>query len=271
MSVEIKQRKITVPYIMRMKAKGEKISVLTAYDAIMAEILDMAGVDIILVGDSGGMVVGGKPNTLSVTMEEMLLYTKAVQRTVSNALLIADMPYLSYQVSIEKAKENAGRFLQDAGAEGVKVEGGEVVAETIRSLVDIGIPVMGHIGLTPQSIHSFGGFKVQGKDPQHAEKLKKDAKILEEVGAFSLVLEKIPAQLATEITASLTIPTIGIGAGIGCDGQVLVTHDLLGLYRKFQPKFVRRYAELGDKIEQACKQYIQDVKSSHFPSDDESF
>lgn len=270
MSFEKKQSKITVPDILKMKAEGEKISVLTAYDAVMAEIIDASGVDIILVGDSGGMVMGGKENTLSVSMDEMIMYTQSVHCSVNNALLIGDMPYMSYQPGREKAIENAGRFLK-AGAEGVKVEGGEVMAETIRHLVDIGIPVMGHLGLTPQFIHSFGGYKIQGKDKTQALKLLNDAKILEEAGVFSIVLEKIPAQLAREISSSLTIPTIGIGAGAGCDGQVLVTQDLLGMYRKFKPKYVRLYAELGDAIEKACRQYIQDVKSSQFPSDDESF
>jgi len=271
MSLQKKQSKMTVPQIVKMKAKGEKISMLTAYDALMAEILDSSGIDMILVGDSAGMVMGGKENTLSVTMDEMVFYTESVRRGVSNALLITDMPYLSYQINTEKALENAGRFLQQGGAEGVKVEGGEHMAETIKHMVDIGIPVMGHLGLTPQSVHVFGGFTVQGKDKDHADRLIKDAKILEQAGTFSIVLEKIPSKLAREISSSIKIPTIGIGAGAGCDGQVLVTQDLLGMFRKFIPKFVRRYAQIGDEIEKACKQYIQDVKSSQFPSDDESF
>jgi 3-methyl-2-oxobutanoate hydroxymethyltransferase len=271
MSQEKKHSKITVPDITAMKASGEKISMLTAYDALMAEILDIAGLDIILVGDSGAMVYAGRENTLSITMDEMIFYTKSVRQGVHNALLIADMPYLSYQISTEKALENAGRFLKEAGAEGVKIEGGQPIASTIKKIVDIGIPVMGHLGLTPQSIHALGGYKLQGTEKIDAERLLNDAKILEQAGVFSIVLEKIPAGLAKRITSSVNIPTIGIGAGADCDGQVLVTQDLLGMYRKFKPKFVRRYADIGDKIEKACKNYISDVKSSRFPSDDESF
>ncbi len=271
MSVESKKAKVTVPAIIKMKQSGEKVSMLTAYDALMAEIIDIAGTDIILVGDSGGMVMGGKENTLSVTMDEMIFYTKSVSRGVQNALLVADMPFLSYQVSIEKATENAGRFLQEACAEAVKIEGGAVMAETVSKLTSVGIPVMGHLGLTPQSMHKFGGFKLQGTKSSAAETLLHDARLLEEAGAFSIVLEKIPAKLATEISESISIPTIGIGAGAGCDGQVLVTQDMLGIFRKFQPKFVRRYAELGDDIEKACRKYIDDVKSSNFPDDSESF
>ncbi|KAA3616947.1 MAG: 3-methyl-2-oxobutanoate hydroxymethyltransferase [Calditrichaeota bacterium] len=271
MSAENKKAKITVPEIIKMKQNGEKVTMLTAYDALMAEIIDVAGTDIILVGDSGGMVMGGKENTLSVTMDEMVFYTKSVSRGVQNALLVADMPFLSYQVSTEKAIENAGRFLQEACAEAVKIEGGEIMAETISRLVSLGIPVMGHLGLTPQSMHQLGGFKIQGTKSKSAESLLKDAKILEEAGAFSIVLEKIPAKLAKEISDSISIPTIGIGAGAGCDGQVLVTQDMLGIFRKFKPKFVRRYAELGDEIEKSCRAYIKDVKNSSFPSENESY
>jgi len=263
--------KITVPDIMAMKANAEKISMLTAYDALMAEILDTAGIDIILVGDSGAMVMAGHENTLSITMDEMIFYTKSVKCGVSHALLVADMPYLSYQISTEKALENAGRFLKEGAAEAVKVEGGQAIASTINKMVDIGIPVMGHLGLTPQSIHAFGGYKVQGMKQEHADRMINDAKVLEQAGVFCIVLEKIPAELAKQITAAITIPTIGIGAGASCDGQVLVTQDLLGMFRKFKPKFVRRYAKIGDDIEKACKKYIRDVKSSKFPSDNESF
>lgn len=271
MSVETKKTKITVPSIIKMKQAGEKVTMLTAYDALMAEIIDIAGTDIILVGDSGGMVMGGKENTLTVTMEEMLFYTKSVSRGVQNALLVADMPFLSYQISIEKAIENAGRFLQEACAEAVKIEGGAVMADTISKLTSIGIPVMGHLGLTPQSIHLLGGYKLQGTKKSNAETLLKDARLLEEAGVFSIVLEKIPGKLAKEISASIAVPTIGIGAGVGCDGQVLVTQDMLGIFRKFRPKFVRRYAEMGDEIEKACRKYIDDVKASNFPNDDESY
>ena len=271
MSAIRQNKKITVPDIIGMKKNGEKISMLTAYDALMAEIVDQAGTDIILVGDSAGMVMGGRENTLSVTMEEMLHYTRAVHTSVKRALLVADMPFLSYQISREQALRNAGRFLQEAGAEAVKIEGGLPMAETVRRLTDVGIPVMGHIGLTPQSMHQLGGFKIQGKDARRSEELRRDALALQEAGVFSIVLEKIPTQLAGEISRSLTIPTIGIGAGAGCDGQVLVTHDMLGLFRKFRPKFVRRYAELGDAMEMAVKNYIRDVKNNAFPDESESY
>jgi 3-methyl-2-oxobutanoate hydroxymethyltransferase len=271
MSLETKRKKVTVPAIINMKQAGEKVTMLTAYDALMAEIIDLAGTDIILVGDSGGMVMGGKENTLTVTMEEMLFYTKSVSRGVENALLVADMPFLSYQISTEKAIENAGRFLQEACAEAVKIEGGAVMADTVSKLTSIGIPVMGHLGLTPQSVHQLGGYKLQGTKQTTAETIIHDARLLEEAGAFSIVLEKIPAKLAKEISESITIPTIGIGAGVGCDGQVLVTQDMLGIFRKFKPKFVRRYAELGDEIENKCRKYIEDVKNGQFPNENESY
>lgn len=271
MSVQKEVKRITVPLIRRMKEQGEPIAMLTAYDTLMAEILDQSGIDLILVGDSGGMVMAGHENTLSVTMEEMLHYVKAVRKGVNRALLVADMPFLSYQVSVEEAVRNAGRFLQEGGAEAVKVEGGKAVLPVIERLVSIGIPVMGHLGLTPQSIHLFGGYGVQGKEAEVAKKLKEEAKLLEKAGVFSLVLEKIPALLAKEITESLAIPTIGIGAGKYCDGQVLVSHDMLGLYEKFKPKFVRRYAELGKAMLEAFIQYVQDIKQRDFPNDHESY
>ncbi len=271
MSFEKKLKRVTVPSIIRMKEKGEPIAMLTAYDALMADILDRSGIDIILVGDSAGMVMGGYETTLSVTMEEMLFYTKAVRRGVNRALLVADMPFLSYQTGQEEAIRNAGRFLQEAGAEAVKLEGGRVVTDLIKKMVGFGIPVMGHIGLTPQSIHQLGGYGVQGKDEAIAQRLKEDALLLEEAGVFSLVLEKIPAALAKEITQSLHIPTIGIGAGIDCDGQVLVSHDMLGLYEKFKPKFVRRYAEMAKTMMEAFDSYIDDVKNKKFPGEDESY
>ena len=271
MSINSEIKKITVPRILKMKEKGEKIAMLTAYDALMGQILDQSGVDIILVGDSAGMVMGGNKNTLSVTMEEMLMYTKSVHRGVKRALLVADMPFMSYQKSKESAIANAGRFLQEAGAEAVKIEGGQGVSELIATLVNYGIPVMGHIGLTPQSVHQFGGYGVRGNDKKVAEQLVSDAKTLEEAGVFSLVLEKLPAELARKISEMITIPTIGIGSGIGCDGQVLVSHDMLGMYDKFQPKFVRRYAELKSAIENAFNSYVLDVKEKKFPSADESY
>jgi 3-methyl-2-oxobutanoate hydroxymethyltransferase len=271
MSLQRELKKITVTHLLELKKQGEKITVLTAYDALLAELIDNAGCEVILVGDSGGMVMGGRENTISVTMDDMLFYTKSVKNGVKSALLIADMPFLSYQVSIEKAIENAGRFLQEAGAEGVKIEGGEAMIDTVSALVKRGIPVMGHLGLTPQSINVLGGYKVQGVDKNKAHIMIEDAKMLEDAGAFSIVLEKIPAELAKEITASVKIPTIGIGAGLHCDGQVLVSYDMLGMFTKFKPRFARRYAELGTLIEKACREYIKDVKNSHFPSQDESY
>ncbi len=271
MSVEKKIKRVTVPSIINMKRNGEPIAMLTAYDALMSEILDRSGIDIILVGDSGGMVMGGHENTLAVTMDEMIIYTKSVRRGVNRALLVADMPFLSYQCSESEAIRNAGRFLQEAGVEAVKLEGGKAVAGLIRKLVQYGIPVMGHLGLTPQSIHQFGGYGVRGKDSMLASQLKEEALLLQDAGVFSLVLEKIPAALAEAISMSLQIPTIGIGAGKGCDGQVLVSHDMLGLYEKFKPKFVRRYAELGKEMMAAFVHYIEDVKSKKFPNEDESY
>lgn len=271
MSVEKKIKRVTVPSIINMKRTGEPIAMLTAYDALMAEILDNSGIDIILVGDSAGMVMGGYENTLSVTMDEMLFYTKSVRRGVNRALLVADMPFLSYQTGNDTAVKNAGRFLQEGGVEAVKLEGGREVAEIIKRMTRFGIPVMGHIGLTPQSIHSFGGYGVQGKEEMRAKQLKEDALILEEAGVFCIVLEKVPSALAGEITASIKIPTIGIGAGNACSGQVLVTHDMLGLYEKFKPKFVRRYAELGKEMLEAATRYIDDVKNTNFPNDNESY
>lgn len=271
MYLDTNYKKITAPHLLEMKQDGVKISVLTAFDALMAELIDDAGCDVILVGDSAGMVAGGKENTISVTMDEMLFYAKSVKRGVKRALLVADMPFLSYQLTPETAIENAGRFLKEAGVEAVKVEGGEAMRKTISRMVKIGIPVMGHIGLTPQSVHTLGGYKIQGKEEEKAKILIEEAKMLEEAGTFSIVLEKIPAKLGKEISETIKIPTIGIGAGPNCDGQVLVTQDMLGMFKKFQPKFARRYCELGTTIEEACRKYISDVKSSNFPSIDESY
>jgi 3-methyl-2-oxobutanoate hydroxymethyltransferase len=271
MSSDNKVKKITVPAIMQMKKDHEKISALTAYDHLMASILDEAGLDIILVGDSAGMVLAGFESTIPVTMDMMLYHTAAVKRGVQRALLVADMPFMSYQVSMETAVFNAGRFLQVGGAEAVKLEGGEAVAETVRKLVGFGIPVMGHLGLTPQSINQFGGYIVIGKEDKAANLLLKNSQILEQAGVFALVLEKIPALVAKEITAKLKIPTIGIGAGKYCDGQVLVTYDMLGMFERFQPKFARRYANLAEAMRTAFTQYNQDVKSGHFPDDSESY
>ncbi|MBN2104594.1 3-methyl-2-oxobutanoate hydroxymethyltransferase [bacterium] len=263
--------KITVPEIMGMKSAGEKIACLTAYDWCFAALLDQVGLDIVLVGDSASMVYAGYETTIPITMEQMLYHTQCVSRGVKRALLIADMPFLSFQISPEETLRNAGRFLKEGRAEGVKIEGGEPMAETIHRITDVGIPVMGHLGLTPQSIKVFGGYRIRGKDEREAEILKNDARILEQAGVFALVLEKIPATLAKEISGSIAIPTIGIGAGPDCDGQILVTHDLLGLFEEFKPKFVRKYAELAKTMRDAFSNYVKDVKSGTFPSSRESF
>ena len=265
------KQKVTVPGVREMKERREKITMLTAYDAPFARILDEAGVDILLVGDSVGSVVAAYPNTLPVTVEEMIYHTKAVVRGTTRALVVIDMPFMSYQVSIEDAKRNAGRMIKESGAEAVKLEGGANVKEIIKALVTIDIPVMGHIGLTPQSIHQMGGYKVQGKMEEQRRKILEDALAVEEAGAFSLVLECIPVELAQEITEQLSIPTIGIGAGVHCDGQVLVIHDLLGLLGDFRPKFVKRYVDLISVISQAVGTYITEVREGAFPSDEQSF
>ncbi len=263
--------KITTSVIQKMKQSGEKISMLTAYDYSTAAIMDEAGMDIILIGDSLGMVVLGYDSTLPVTMEDMIHHTKAVSRAVKRAMVIADMPFLSYHTSVQDGMYNAGRLMKEAGAHGVKMEGGQEVADVVRKITSSGIPLMGHLGLTPQSVHQLGGYKVQGKDDKTARKLMEDARVLEEAGAFSLVLECVLAQLAGEISRALTIPTIGIGAGVECDGQVLVVNDMLGIFEKFTPKFVKKYAELNKDIRAAMKQYIDEVKGGAFPGKEHSF
>ncbi len=267
----MEQKKVTVVTLKEKKEKKEKIIALTAYDYITSRILNAVGIDLILVGDSLGMVVLGYKNTVPVTMEEMIHHTKAVSRGNDTALLVGDMPFMSYQESISGAIKNAGRFIKEGGCEAVKLEGGEEIADKVEALVEAGIPVLGHIGLKPQSIYQMGGYKVQGKDKGEAKKILDEAKILEEVGAFALVLECVPKDLAKKITQKLSIPTIGIGAGPFCDGQILVSHDLLGLYEHFKPKFVRHYAELNKVMRQAFRQFSDDVKSGGFPSDEESF
>lgn len=271
MSTQVEIRRVTTATVRDMKKRGEKFTMLTAYDYPMATILDEAGVDILLVGDSLGMVVLGYDSTLPVTMEDMLHHTKAVARGAKRALIVGDMPFMSYQVSVEEAVRNAGRFLQEGGAQAVKLEGGREVAEVTRRIAAAGIPVMAHLGLTPQSVHQLGGYKVQGKQEEAARRIKEDAKILEEAGAFSLVLECVPKGLAAEITAALTIPTIGIGAGVHCDGQVLVVHDMLGLFERFTPKFVKKYTLLNMQICEAVRTYIKEVKEGSFPDDAHSF
>ncbi len=263
-------KRITILDIKRLKTEGKKISMLTSYDFPFTRIIDEAEIDIILVGDSVGNVILGYENTLPVTMEEMIHHIKAVNRARKRALLVGDMPFMSYQISVEEAKRNAGRIIK-AGADAVKLEGGEPMGETIRAITEIDIPVMGHIGLTPQSIHRMGGYKVQGRGEKERKRLLKDAKAVEEAGAFSIVLEGIPMDLAKEITASLSIPTIGIGAGPYCDGQVLVLHDILGLSGDFRPKFVKRYVDLREIVLDAVKNYIKEVKEGNFPKEEHSF
>jgi len=264
-------KKITILDIQRFKDEGKKISMLTAYDCQMSRILDSCNVDILLVGDSVGNTVMGLDNTLPVTMAAMLHHTQAVVRGRKQALVVADMPFMSYQVSLEEARRNAGLFIKEGGAEAVKVEGGENAEDVIRALTCIDIPVMGHIGLTPQSIHRMGGYKVQGKEEHQRQKLMADAAAVERAGAFAMVLEGVPASLARDITKNLTIPTIGIGAGSDCDGQVLVINDVLGLSGKFRPKFVKQYVQLEDIIKKAVAEYVDEVQSGKFPSEEFSF
>ncbi len=262
--------RITINQIREMKQKGEKITMLTAYDYTTAKIVDEAGIPLILVGDSLGMVVLGYESTIPVTMDEMLHHTKAVVRGTKQAMVIGDMPFMTYHVSIEGALYNAGRFIQEGGAQAVKLEGGVTVAEKVRRIVECGIPVMGHIGLTPQSIHQLGGYKVRGKTKETATRLVEDAKALEEAGAFSIVLETVPAQLAALITQGISIPAIGIGAGIGCDGQVQIINDILGSFTDFVPKHAKQYAKLTDIIRDAVTEYHDEVKAGSFPTDKQS-
>ncbi len=257
--------------LFEMKKRGEKIAMLTAYDFLIAKLLDESGIDIILVGDSLGNVFQGHETTLPVTVEDMIYHAKAVCKGVKRAMVVVDMPFLSYQVSPEEAVRNCGRVLKETCAEGVKLEGGNEIIDMVQKLTSVGIPVMGHLGLTPQSIHKFGGYDVRGVEEKEAEKILNDAKALESAGAFAIVLEKIPSELAKKVTNSIPIPTIGIGAGPFCDGQVLVVYDMLGLFEEFKPKFVRRYAELAQMIREAFKNYISDVKTGKFPSESESY
>ncbi|MBI9073139.1 MAG: 3-methyl-2-oxobutanoate hydroxymethyltransferase [Melioribacteraceae bacterium] len=271
MSVHSEFRRITTNSLLLSKQKGEKIAALTAYDFITAKLLDKAGVDVLLVGDSLGNVFQGNDTTLPVTMDEMIYHTKAVTKGVERAMVVCDMPFMSYQTSANEAFRNAGRIMKETSAGAVKLEGGIRIAETVEKITENGIPVMGHIGLTPQSIHLFGSYKARGKSVDEAEQIKKDAKALEEAGAFAIVLEKIPKELAKEITESLMVPTIGIGAGAHCDGQILVTPDMLGLNVDFNPRFVRHYAALADVMGLAIGKYVDDVKGQNFPSDKESY
>ena len=263
--------KTTIQDFLKKKSEGKKITMLTAYDYPFAQIVDEAGIDAILVGDSLGMVVQGLDNTLPVTMDEMIYHTKIVARAVKQALVIGDMPFMSYQAGIEDAVRNAGRFLKEAGASAIKLEGGAEVAGQIRAMTKSEIPVMAHIGLTPQAIHRMGGYKVQGKTEEAASRLIEEAHMVEDAGAFALLIEAIPMSLADRITKELSIPTIGIGAGPHCDGQVLVLHDVIGMFERFVPKFVKRYASLKDEALKAIMTYREEVEKGEFPSEDQSF
>ncbi|MBI2831705.1 MAG: 3-methyl-2-oxobutanoate hydroxymethyltransferase [Chloroflexi bacterium] len=263
--------RVTISQIKEMKQAGEKIAMLTSYDYSTAKLVDTIDIPLILVGDSLGMVVLGYESTIPVTMEEMLHHTKAVVRGTKHAMIVGDMPFMTYHISIEDALRNAARFIQEGGAQAVKLEGGVTVAEKVRRIVECGIPVMGHIGLTPQSINQLGGYKIQGKSPEAAAGLLKDARALEDAGAFAIVLETVPAPLASLITQKVKIPTIGIGAGAGCDGQVQVINDLLGSFADFVPKHAKRYAKLSDIMSSAIGQYYKEVKEGAFPTAEHSF
>ncbi len=265
-------RRVSVPDVHAAKGRAEPLAMLTAYDAPTARLLDEAGVEILLVGDSVGMVVAGLDSTLPVTLDEIVYHTRAVCRGRRRALVVADLPFLSYQVSIEEAIRSAGRLVKEAGADAVKLEGGEAVLPQVRAIVAAGIPVMGHVGLTPQSVHALGGYRVQGRDSAGRARIIADARALEAAGVFSLVVECVPGSLGAEVTRAVRVPTIGIGAGAGCDGQVLVLHDLVGLtVGRTAPRFVRRYAEVGEAIRRAAAAYLADVRSRRFPSVDESY
>lgn len=264
-------KKVTTRTLQQKKRAGEKITMLTAYDYPTARAIEKAGVDSILVGDSLGMVVLGYETTLPVTMADMLHHCRAVSRGAELPLLIGDMPFMSYQASTADAVRNAGRFLQESGMDAVKLEGGRERESTVRSIIGAGIPVLGHLGMTPQSVHQFGGFKAQGKQADSARKMLEDALLLEDAGCFGIVFESVPARLAAFISRELSIPTIGIGAGAGCDGQVLVTHDVLGLFDQFTPRFVRQYASLHENIHQALKAFCEDVVTGSFPAEEHTF
>ena len=262
---------VTVHELLGMKQRGVRIVVLTCYDALFARLLDSVGVDVLLVGDSVNQVLAGAETTLSATLDQMIYHTRSVRRGAQRAMVVCDMPFLTYQISPAEAIRNAGRVMQETDCHGVKLEGGEPIAATVRALVDAGIPVMGHLGLTPQSVHALGGYRVQGRDDQTAARLKTDAKALEDAGAFAIVLELIPAPLASQITKSLTIPTIGIGAGPACDGQVLVLPDMLGLNDRFAAKFVKRYAALAEDVREAVRLYGAEVREGRYPGPEHSF
>ncbi len=263
--------RITINQIKNMKQKSEKIVMLTAYDYSTAKVVDEAGIPIILVGDSLGMVMLGYESTIPVTIEDMLHHTKAVIRGTKKALIVGDMPFMTYHTSVDEALRNAARFIQEAGAQAIKLEGGVTVAEKVRRIVECGIPVMGHLGLTPQSILQFGGYKIQGRTSEAAVKMLKDAQALEEAGVFGIILETVPTPLATLITQKISVPTIGIGAGIGCDGQIQIINDILGSYTDFVPKHTKQYTKLADIMSSAITEYYNEVKASTFPTDKQSF
>jgi len=265
------RRPLTVTDILRRKAQHERLVVLTCYDALFARLLDECDVDILLVGDSVNQVLAAAETTLSATLDQMIYHTRIVRRGTTRAMVVCDMPFLTYQVSPEEAVRNCGRVMAQTGCHAVKLEGGQQMAPTVRALVDVGIPVMGHIGLTPQSVHALGGYRVQGRDDKTAERLRADARALEDAGAFAIVLELLPSPLATDISKMLTIPTIGIGAGPGCDGQVLVLHDMLGLNDRFSAKFVKHYAKLADTVRDAVRRYGDDVRGGRYPGSEHSF
>jgi 3-methyl-2-oxobutanoate hydroxymethyltransferase len=262
---------VTTRGLLEMKEKGERIVALTCYDALFARLLDASGVDILLVGDSLNQVLAGAPSTLSATLDQMLYHTKMVRRGTERAMVVCDMPFLSYQVSPEDALRNCGRAMKETGCNAVKIEGGQAMAATVRRLVEIGIPVMGHLGLTPQSVHALGGYRVQGREDAEAGRLKADATALQDAGAFAVVLELVPAPLASQITKSLAIPTIGIGAGPACDGQVLVLHDMLGLNDQFSAKFVKKYAALAEDVREAARVFAAEVREGRYPGPEHSF
>nr|WKN35143.1 3-methyl-2-oxobutanoate hydroxymethyltransferase [Tunicatimonas sp. TK19036] len=268
-SAEVKR--ITTHLIQKMKKRGEKIAMLTGYDFSMASLIDAAGIDIILVGDSASNVMAGHETTLPITLDQMIYHASSVVRAVKRAFVLVDIPFGSYQGNSSEALRSAIRIMKESGAHGVKVEGGAEIQESVKRIISAGVPVMGHLGLTPQSIYKFGTYTVRAKEKAEADKLMEDALLLQECGCFGIVLEKVPASLATRVSENLSIPTIGIGAGGGTDGQVLVTHDMLGITQDFQPRFLRRYADLLSVIDGAVKQYIQDVKSSEFPNEEESY
>ena len=271
MSTESKVRAVTTSQLKKMKEQGEKISMITSYDYSMASIVDGAGIDIILVGDSAANVMAGHKTTLPITLDQMIYHASSVVRGVERAFVVCDMPFGTYQGDPITALRSAVRIMKESGADGVKLEGGEEIIDSVKKILTAGIPVMGHLGLTPQSVHQLGGYSVQAKEEAAAEKLIADAKLLEEVGCFAVVLEKIPATLAKRVSEALTIPTIGIGAGAGTDGQVLVVHDMLGINKGFSPKFLRRYANLHDIMTEAVEHYIADVKSCDFPNENEQY